>query len=74
MQSTQKMDASAQAHNSGISHLQTDIPVVPTTPTSAIGSDLFYIIIALAICMKLTIEAIASLVQVILKHHPYGKQ
>ncbi|MEM7063383.1 MAG: hypothetical protein AAF572_09495 [Cyanobacteria bacterium P01_B01_bin.77] len=74
MKATQNIDASAQSNDSGISHLQTDIPVVPTTPTSAVGSDLFYIIIALAICMKLTIEAIASLVQVILKHHPSGKQ
>jgi len=41
-----------------------DVPIVPSTAPSVMGSDLFYIIIALTIFTKATIEAIALLVKV----------
>ena len=41
------------------------VPIVPPTAPSVTGSDLFYIIIALTIFTKVTVEAMARLIKVI---------
>ena len=49
-------------------------PILPPTAPSVVSSDLFYIIIALTIFTKVTVEAMARLVKVIVQSKAIGEE